>query len=72
MSSFASILAALDLDAAAPRYDGTILEQLRNEAGESGDSTLVALCNAALAGDASARAKCAEIIATNMTDSLED
>jgi len=37
---------------------------LRDEAGQAGDREQVAICDAALAGDASARATCADVIAS--------
>jgi len=39
------------------------IQSLRTEAGEHGDLIQVALCDAALAGDATARGKCARVIA---------
>lgn len=39
------------------------IEALRIEAGAHGDTKQVELCDAALAGDADARAKCAKAIA---------
>lgn len=38
------------------------IRQLRTEAGAAGDREQVALCDRALAGDAAARAECAEVI----------
>jgi len=39
------------------------IEALRNEAGQAGDLGQVAVCDAALADDAAARAECARVIA---------
>lgn len=43
--------------------DDDVLEALRIEAGAAGDADMVATCDAALAGDDGARARCAQAIA---------
>jgi len=43
-------------------YTDADIEQLGVEAGEHGDLAQVALCEAALAGDSSARAKCERVL----------
>lgn len=44
-------------------YTTRQIEELRQEAGQAGDSEMVIICDRALAGDGNARAECADAIA---------
>jgi chorismate mutase len=48
------------------------IEALRAEAGEAGDQAMVAICDRALAGSASARDECAEVIADARAERAAD
>ena len=47
----------------APAHFDALVEALADESGVAGDLDMVAVCRDALAGDAAARMRCAEVIA---------